>query len=78
MNGSQLVAASNANEVLLLSHVIVFESRPALLSFRCLDTCVCVCVRVSQSQIIRNVLLHVTSPLVLKNVPALTAFVSNL
>lgn len=42
MNGSQLVAASNANEVLLLSHVIVFESRPALLSFRCLDTCVCV------------------------------------
>lgn len=40
MNGSQLVAASNANEVLLLSHVIVFESRPALLSFRCLDTCV--------------------------------------
>lgn len=43
MNGSQLVAASNANEVLLLSHVIVFESRPALLSFRCLDTCVCVC-----------------------------------
>lgn len=38
----------------------------------------CVCVQVSQSQIIRNVLLHVTSPLVLKNVPALTAFVSNL